>query len=365
MAKEGLLQGECLMKCAMHPQTSDDQQGFNAAVKKKVEKKAASRKKLASKKSSPQEILDKRTKLVVWRFTDGKPGHESQTEGLISALQRRLPVAVYDLPARPGTRTLIGALFRQWPNHNDLPKPDLIVGAGHRTHSSMLAAQRAYGGRTVLMMSPTLPYKLFDLCLVPLHDAPPTRRNVLPTQGVLNNISGEGAHRIDKTLILIGGPSRHHGWDDQAMIGQLNQLLEKETDQRFLLTTSRRTPSSFMRQLENINHERLQIVPVADTAPGWVANQLADSARAWVSEDSVSMIYEALTAGVAVGLLDVPRLKSGRVTAGVDVLIKEHWVTPYARWRSGLALKHAAKAFNEAERCADWICDRWLKNRSI
>ena len=35
--------------------------------------------------------------------------------------------------------------------------------------------------------------------------------------------------------------------------------------------------------------------------------QVARSAQAWVTEDSVSMVYESLPAGAATGLLAVPR----------------------------------------------------------
>jgi mitochondrial fission protein ELM1 len=51
----------------------------------------------------------------------------------------------------------------------------------------------------------------------------------------------------------------------------------------------------------------LTIVPFAATSPDWLPTQLARADQAWVTADSVSMVYEALTAGAAVGVLDVPR----------------------------------------------------------
>ncbi len=76
------------------------------------------------------------------------------------------------------------------------------------------------------------------------------------------------------------------------------------------------------------------------------------------------MVYEALTAGVKVGLLEVPQVKFGRVAAGVDLLMTEQWVTSFAQWQSGQALSRPPERFNEAERCADWICEKWLQNDS-
>ncbi len=214
------------------------------------------------------------------------------------------------------------------------------------------------------MMSPTLPCSLFDLCLVPQHDLPPQRENVISTRGVLNTMTSSGAHHLERTLILVGGPSAHYGWEDDGVVEQVRMLHERALDQHFLLTTSRRTPERFQQRLAVLNLERLQIVPADQTSSGWVARQLADVARAWVSEDSVSMVYEALTAGVKVGLLEVPQVKFGRVAAGVDLLMTEQWVTSFAQWRSGQALSRPPERFNEAERCAEWICEKWLQNDS-
>ena len=39
---------------------------------------------------------------VVWRFSDGKPGHDCQSLGLVDALRRRLPLQCYDIPVQTG-----------------------------------------------------------------------------------------------------------------------------------------------------------------------------------------------------------------------------------------------------------------------
>ena len=46
--------------------------------------------------------------LRVWRFSDGRPGHETQSLGLLRALRRRLPLDVTDLPAEGAGRILFG-----------------------------------------------------------------------------------------------------------------------------------------------------------------------------------------------------------------------------------------------------------------
>jgi mitochondrial fission protein ELM1 len=294
--------------------------------------------------------------LVVWRLLDGKPGHEAQSLGLCRALSSLLPVSQYDFTVSGG---LIQRLGLRFPKGAAAPAPALIIGAGHATHSPLLAARRAYGGRTVVLMKPTLPLRWFDLCLVPRHDGV-SAANVLQTDGVLNAITAEGEHRQQRQLLLIGGPSRHHGWDDAAMVDQVQAILDSRQCSETVLTTSRRTPGAFLDALAEGSLSGLECVPWQDTGPGWVAGQLAACGRAWVSEDSVSMVYEALTAGVGVGLLQVPRKRAGRVMRGVEHLIESGRVTPFQQWRDGTQLMPPEESFNEAARCARWIVDRWL-----
>jgi hypothetical protein len=72
------------------------------------------------------------------------------------------------------------------------------------------------------------------------------------------------------------------------------------------------------------------------------------------------MVYEALTGGAAVGLLALPpRGGTGRVLRGLDRLLADGWVTTYARWCEGGELPQPRIGFNEAERCARLLLERW------
>ncbi len=86
------------------------------------------------------------------------------------------------------------------------------------------------------------------------------------------------------------------------MAAQIGALLARKPDVHWTLTTSRRTPVDFLAQLD-VDRPQLTVVPCAQTGPDWLPEQLARAAQVWVTQDSVSMIYEALTAGAAVGLL--------------------------------------------------------------
>jgi len=295
---------------------------------------------------------------IVWRFTDGKPGHDIQSLGLAQALQAQADVSVFNVPLRNRYIGFWSWLFCRYGCGAKLPVPDLLIGAGHATHWHMLAARRRWGGRIIVLMKPSLPLSWFDLCLVPEHDSPPPRANVLPTIGVLNNIRKSSAHDADTGLIVVGGPSRHYQWDDQALMDQLEQLVSARPVKKWILTTSRRTPRSLVSRLQQ--RPEFECVPFAATGGDWLAERLAEAGEVWVSEDSVSMIYEALASGARVGLLKVLRSGSNRVTSGVDALLDKGWLKAPGCWELPDV---SAVSLNEASRCAEWIKQQWLADR--
>ncbi|MEZ5574345.1 MAG: ELM1/GtrOC1 family putative glycosyltransferase [Candidatus Competibacteraceae bacterium] len=82
------------------------------------------------------------------------------------------------------------------------------------------------GARAVVLMRPSLPLALFDLCLIPEHDTPPVRANVvLATRGALNRIQPSSNLESRQGLLLIGGPSAHFGWDDAGLRAQIAAVL--------------------------------------------------------------------------------------------------------------------------------------------
>jgi mitochondrial fission protein ELM1 len=304
--------------------------------------------------------------LVIWRFIDGKAGHEAQTLGLVQALARRRAVECVELEAPGRAKALLSWLTGRFPEGADLSAPDLIIGAGHRTHFSLLAARRACGGQTVVLMKPSLPGSFFDLCLVPQHDAPGSAANVIETVGVLNPMQPAANARADRGLLLIGGPSKHHGWNTEALVDQVQRVVAADRQMQWVLTTSRRTPEDCEAALEALSEPNLQVIPVSETQPGWVAERLQECARAWVSEDSVSMVFEALTAGAGVGLLSVPSLGvHSRVHVAAESLVESGHVVRFEARRAGcdFTLPPPSKPLSEADRCADEILK--LLSRSL
>lgn len=296
----------------------------------------------------------------IWRLVDGKPGHEAQSLGLCEALADRLPVSRCDIPVSSKLTHFFDWLLKRFPAGEGLPPPDLIIGAGSRSHFALIAAKQKYGGRSIVLMKPGLPTGWFDLCLIPQHDNV-SGDNVLQTQGAINAIRPRPDISKNQTLILIGGVSDHYGWNDDAVIDQIIAIAEANPLEQVVLTTSRRTPVNFLIKLEEAAPANLEIIPWEKTPDGWVSEQLEKSHSVWVTQDSVSMVYESLTAGAAVGLIQLPAHQKGRVSRGVDGLVKNAQVTLFNEWKTSSVLKRSPETINEARRCADWIYHQWLK----
>jgi mitochondrial fission protein ELM1 len=210
---------------------------------------------------------------------------------------------------------------------------------------------RKYSAKSIVLMRPSLPLGCFDLCIAPAHDfhKKPQRKNLILTRGAINRVRSVGSEKTGK-LILIGGPSKTHGWDAAAVMDMLARVTATGGWQ---LTDSRRTPNGFLEQAR-MRLKGLEIFSCQETSPDWLPSKLREAGEAWVSEDSASMIYEALSSGARVGLLPVPRLKSNsRVLRGVDELVEDGYLTPFSAWQKTGRLSLAPETLNEAERCAE------------
>ena len=297
---------------------------------------------------------------TIWRILDGKAGHEAQTLGLVKALEKRVSLSNHEITAPTKYSSFKNLILKQFTPGKELSPPDLIIGAGSKTHFALLAAQRAYGGKTIVLMQPTLPTKLFNLCLVPRHDSKKAGKKTLLTDGVLNPIQPAVDADPKRGLFLIGGPSTHYNWDTKGILGQVIALVGETPETKWTLTTSRRTPAECTQQLVNLSYPNLEVIPVEQTPRGWVAERLSECKHVWVSEDSVSMVYEALTAGALTGLLDVPsKRQNSRVQTSVRLLLEQQRVIRFEK-RNQMHDSETQNPLAEADRCADYILTHLL-----
>ncbi|MDH2592098.1 mitochondrial fission ELM1 family protein [Acinetobacter nosocomialis] len=258
--------------------------------------------------------------------SDGKAGHRSQALGLFQAIQRQQAnatfeeVSISDLPII----SLIKALFS---SKNSLLQqaPDFIFGVGSHTHFRVWLLGKTFKkAKTVILMKPNLPIAWFDYAVIPEHDGILSNERVIVTRGALNPILNENRHQAGRILIALGGSSKRHQWNHEKVLLSVQKIVECNSNSEIILTTSRRTPVGFIDILKQQSFAKyLQICPVEQTPQGWIFEEMQKAEAVWVTEDSVSMIYEALTAGCRVGVIAMDRLKQDRITNSVDILLEK------------------------------------------
>ncbi len=297
---------------------------------------------------------------VIWRISDGRAGHDTQSKGLVKALNMIKPCDCHDIELSDGKYGILNLLFKKFTTIEQLPDPDIIIGAGHNTHLPILCAKRARGGRSIVIMKPDFPASWFDFCFIPEHDKPKIADNILTTKGAINCITPSTEHMGDHGLILIGGPSKHFHWDNEYLLQQLKEILKTNTDIKWEISDSARTPEETSKALATIRMPNVEYKDYSITGTAWVARRLNLAANVWVSADSVSMIYEALTSGSAVGLLDVPACGTNKLTNNLAGLVENNMATPYNKWLLGRKLVNPPVLLNEAKRCAEQVYEMGL-----
>lgn len=189
----------------------------------------------------------------------------------------------------------------------DAPYPDLIIASGRKAIPITLSIPNAF---KVYVQDPKINPQHFDLVAVPKHDK--TRGdNVIVTQAAPNRITDNSlqtakekfkttfAHLPDKKIaLLIGGHSKTHTMPDdfaQSLFQQFMPIIQSG-EYGFMITTSRRTPQKITKQLQTIFS-----TPNCYFWDGTGDNPyhafLANADVVLATEDSASMLSDALTAG--------------------------------------------------------------------
>ena len=268
---------------------------------------------------------------VIWIVSEGSPGHVSQSVGLAEALAAQVPVTIRQFECRLRIGGLArGAIRRFWMGRQgrplsdsmldhvmrlerpapDEPRPDLVIASGGK---SVFAARSlaVKHGAPLIFLGERKPYPAawFHTTFTPsAFDTAPNdiRMDVIPTKISPQIVSQAAAAWTDRPAgrmwaILIGGVSRSHhyqpgDWEDLAA-GMAAHARREGI--RWLVTTSRRSGSG----LEDRLRDLLPADIVAD-AVWWchqpekkMAAYLGAAENLWVTQDSVSMVTEAVASG--------------------------------------------------------------------
>lgn len=312
----------------------------------------------------------------VWSLSDDRAGNRRQADALAQALGIG-PVESHTLVARapwrwlapyrtPGCRQAFGAPFADL----SMQPPALAVGCGRQ---AALATRllRARGARSVQVLNPRLSSDLWDLVVVPEHDAV-RGPNVLTMLGSLNPIDEAwlAAARAafpafailprPRIALLLGGSSRHFDFDRQAfdeLADQLRRLLV-HTGGSLLATTSRRTPEAIAAQLP----QRFGDVPGVrwrseGDGPNPYAGMLAWADRIVCTPDSVNMLSEACATRAPVQVF-APDAVEGRVRHFLHRLQARDRVRPLGTlWHDGDAepLRETARIAAEVRARLEYV----------
>jgi uncharacterized protein len=277
----------------------------------------------------------------IWIISDGKPGHINQSLGLVEALLEFKPNLTFKTLPLKGVSSVMFASDR----------PKLIISAGRATHFWSWVLSVRFGAKNVVLMRPSLPYSFFNLALVPEHDAPPVTDRVVTTKGAINRMKPANK-QPESRLVLLGGPSKHVIWDDDRIIEQIDELTEPSIGS-LNVATSRRTPNDLLQQLRSKTSIRLIEPDSVDS--DWLPSTLATTEQVIVSSDSVSMVYEALTAGCTVSLIRLESTANSRTQQGIGTLVEQGLVGATADQKPA----NPVSDFREATRCAEIILERF------
>ncbi|MCP4341573.1 MAG: hypothetical protein GY799_22505 [Desulfobulbaceae bacterium] len=308
--------------------------------------------------------------LQIIALLDGRPGHEKQTMGIIQALQVRLPVQVVQINV--GSYSKMRAFLQTCRlyfskiglSHPQISMGDLLIGTGSLTHLPLLLYKQKYVIPAITCMSPSIHLRnRFDLCFVPEHDGLSEDRNIMLTAGAPNCSVNKRKHRDKCGLILLGGiDTKSHYWDSWQVVQMVEKVVKTDSQKRWTVSSSPRTPEDAIGMIKQLadKYTNIHFFDYKDTAAGWIEEQYDNNSLVWVTADSISMVYEAITAGCRVGIFPMRWVReNSKFKRNEDVLLKKRLVTPFASWEEGGITKVENIELNEAQRCADRILQKW------
>ena len=298
----------------------------------------------------------------------------------------------------------------QWLLKENVPYGNaLFLSAGSGAAPYCLCMARSIGARCCTLMTPSiLGTAPFDYALVPEHDDPRESSKVLRTLGAPNTLRRETLRSAARDLLarypselsrrwvfLIGGDDNNYRLSPDWVLSTLDPLVDHGVEQgaEIYLTTSRRTSAETEKLLQKLLSRRRRVrmyLPASEQTFSPVAGMLGLATRVFCTEDSVSMISEAVTAGHRVRLIrGYPRNEVlGKLQKSTEKLCVKGVLPSAALWGApkfdrlfrafeerGYLMEETGsftsmrapddsypavpEEFNEARRAARWLLERW------
>lgn len=291
-----------------------------------------------------------------WKYTwtkrililsDGKPGHEKQSVSVADRFKEiesqydrpgleypteRIQVcfksewhqklfsvfAFFFIPFAQGNLRFMSWFFEKECFEKILKtSADFIISAGASLVPLNLCLAEDSRAKTVILMNPSLPFNFhkIDLAVIPAHDSGwmprKSLRLILTPAHIQKTALQKDAEALRSELkaperikfaVFLGGETRQYKMSLSAIeffYSTLQRISEKYGD--YVITTSRRTPEAVTRYLHQriIRDPRCQLFVVGkeDRRPEVMGGMMDFAEYLLVSEDSISMISEAVTTG--------------------------------------------------------------------
>jgi len=257
---------------------------------------------------------------VIWRFTDGKAGHDKQSLALVESLMNQTKCRLFDFNVQDQRNPILDIIFKNYKLPEGITKPDIAIGAGHKTHLHLLAIKRCFNAKIVVIMKPSIPLIFFDLCIIPKHDGIKNGPNIINIQSSLVKFNSNLKKKENTGLILIGGPSKHYFWDSKTVLEEICKISKKFKFRKLLLSTSRRTPFDFLDQLNELNIPDIKVYEYSKIKSDWLDKHINKVKNIWVTNDSYSMVTEALASGADVDIIGLKVKQDSKLSKEMKVI---------------------------------------------
>lgn len=254
-------------------------------------------------------------------LSDGRPGHYNLSLGLLGAAGHLRPLSITRCEVRRGRWP--GAPLAAWSNSGlaperllstvygldakQLAKVDLIVSAGAETLAANVACARIFDAANIFYGSLRY-FRPHDFSLVltsfPANASRARHAFALKPSQAASTVWQAPREKFVKPprrlALLVGGNSGESrytcsDWDD--LIGLIATLTQTNSI-RWFVSNSRRTPDAVSDRLASLPLEQFIDVRAANSTP--LAQLLATSDAALVTDESSSMVSDAVSAGIPV-----------------------------------------------------------------
>ena len=259
---------------------------------------------------------------VLW-VKDNNIGHEKQVDVLLKELSKKLNLKIDSRIVKNSF------LFQKKIDNVKSNYYDILIGAGHKTHSILLKNKKNQKKTTkvIAILSPTFYKSKFDIICTPSHDKHKfnSKDNVIFYEGSLVTVSLKET-REDVVMIAIGGKNKHYIFDQDHIYDQMEYFLSINSNKHCYIFNSRRTPREISKKISSQykDNERITFVDFYDNKSNISIEEIMHQSQSkLITRDSVNMVYESLSCKGDTYLFDMHvKRGSNKVVENINMLIK-------------------------------------------